>query len=307
MSTILVTTTSFAVHNPHLLERLIQFGLRPVCNPRGRKLTEDELAALIAEHRPIGLLAGTEPITRRIMDLAAPELRAISRVGVGWDNVDLQAAQDHNLRVTRTVGVLDQCVAELAIGFMLFALRSLSRHTSNICCGIWKKEMGALLQGKQVGIVGYGSIGRRVATLLNAFGTHVHFFDPYAEVGESCPHNCLHSMEEICHVSDIITLHANVNQQLLGATEFAWCKAGVGIVNTARGGQVDEQALYDGLVSGHIGWACLDVFYNEPYSGPLKTLSNVIITPHIGSYAFEARCAMEEAAVNNILHSLCLE
>ncbi|MGD9610360.1 MAG: NAD(P)-dependent oxidoreductase [Desulfovibrionaceae bacterium] len=304
MPTVLVTTSSFGVHDACVLDRLTARGLTPVINPYGRKLTEDELLELLRQHRPVGLLAGTEPITRRVMETALPELRAIARVGVGWDNVDHPAAAELGLRVSRTVGVLDQCVAELAIGFMLSALRSLPRHTSNICCGVWKKEMGFLLSGKQVGIVGYGAIGRRVASLLDAFGARVGFFDPQAEAGESCPHNCLSSMEELCRSADIISLHASVRTRLLGARELAWCKPGVGIVNTARGGQIDEQALYDALVAGQVGWACLDVFEEEPYKGPLKDLPNVIASPHVGSYALEARCAMEAAAVDNLLASL---
>jgi D-3-phosphoglycerate dehydrogenase len=111
-------------------------------------------------------------------------------------------------------------------------------------------------------------------------------------------------MEELCRSADIISLHASVRTRLLGARELAWCKPGVGIVNTARGGQIDEQALYDALVAGQVGWACLDVFEEEPYKGPLKDLPNVIASPHVGSYALEARCAMEAAAVDNLLASL---
>ena len=304
---ILVTTSSFGSSDCEALDCLARHNLRPVLNPFGRKLTEDELEQLVREHQPIGLLAGTEPITKRIFAAGASTLRTVSRVGVGWDNVEHESARAFGVLVTRTAGVLDQCVAELAVGFMLSALRNLPQHTGNIRQGVWKKTMGALLQGKHVGIIGYGSIGRKVASLVTAFDAIVHFFDPYAETGDECPHSCMQSLAELCSLADIISIHASAKVQLLGRAELALCKHGVGIVNTARGGQIDEQALYEGLVEQRIGWACLDVFEQEPYNGPLTELPNVILSPHIGSYATEARRAMENAAVANLLRALGLE
>lgn len=295
---ILCTTSSFGTSAPQALQRLEAAGYEPVVNPHGRKLTEAELLALLQEHAPAGLLAGTEPVTAACMEAAAPALKAISRVGVGWDAVDHDAAKRLGIPVARTEGVLDQCVAELSLGMMLDALRNISRQDREMRAGVWKKRMGALLSGKTVGILGYGAIGQRLGKLLDAFGARVLFHDPCAvegEVGTSA------SMEELLRGADILSLHASCAKCLIGPDELAMTRPGVIIVNTARGELIAEAALVEALANGHVGYACLDVFEKEPYQGRLLEFDNVVCTPHVGSYALEARVQMEELAVENLL------
>lgn len=297
--TILATTSSFGKNNREIRQEVEARGLKLVTNPFGRKLTEAELISLLAEHRPIGLLAGTEPVTRDVIARSESHLRVISRVGVGWDNVDHGAAEEFGVKVYRTEGVLDQAVAELTLGMILAALRNIVRHDREIRAGIWKKYTGSLLAGKKVGIIGYGAIGQKVGELVHAFGAHPLYTDICSIDSSSCA-VCV-SFDQLLEQADIITVHASGCTQILGEKGLARCKKGVIVVNTARGGLINESALQKNLQTGQVAYGCLDVFDEEPYHGPLTEADNVIMTSHIGSYAMEARLAMEGLAVANLL------
>lgn len=304
MNKILSTTSTFAEASPELIETLKQHDLVYVSNVLKRKLNSGELIALIREHQPVGILAGTELIGRTEIDPARGHLRVISRVGVGWENIDREFAAAMNILVFRTPGVLTEAVAELTIGFMLSALRFIASQDRFIRDGQWRKQMGSLLQGKVVGIIGFGDIGKRVGELGNAFGASVIICDvqslrfPGVEFEQV-------NIGELMFRSDIITIHASGDQTIIGPKEFGQIKKkGVVLINTARGVLIDEDALYESLLSGLIGYACLDVFTEEPYTGKLLTLDNVLLTPHIGSYARESRKAMETMAVANLINGL---
>jgi D-3-phosphoglycerate dehydrogenase len=300
--TVIATTSSFARESPEVLELLKNSGLTVVQNPWRRKLNEGELSKLLEEYEPIGILAGTEPITRSILEKAKGHLRVISRVGVGWENVDRIFAEQLGIQVYRTAGVLTQAVAELTIGLMLSALRSISSNDRLIRQGKWQKTMGGLLSEKVVGIIGFGNIGQRVGELIKAFGARVIYYDPQPT---DVPWAQEVSLSDLLTQAEIITIHAGGSEQILGKAELKkMCKPGVVLINTARGGLVDESVLQDCLMEGKVSFACLDVFETEPYCGPLCSLENVILTPHIGSYAREARALMERAAVENLIKGL---
>ena len=207
-----------------------------------------------------------------------------------------------NIRVYRTEGVLTQAVAELTMGLMLAGLRAIALQDRMLRDGQWQKLMGGLLQGKLVGIIGFGAIGQRVGELVRAFGAEVMYSDlqdseiPWAQRA---------TLAEILARADIITLHASGKKRLLGAEEFKRLgKRGVLLINTARGELLDETALCACMAEGGVMCAALDVFSEEPYEGPLCYENNVILTPHIGSYAREARQLMEETAVSNLVRGL---
>ena len=302
MNTILATTSSFGKGSPQIIKDLQEKGFNIVVNPYGRKLTEEELKELLNQHRPVGLLAGTEPVTDSVLKAAKDYLKVISRVGVGWDNVDKQTAGNLGIQVFRTEGVLNQAVAELTLGLILSALRYISLQDRQIRDGVWQKRMGRLLQGKVVGVIGFGSIGQCVGRLISAFDATVLYYDP---VSMNVAWAKATSIHKLLAQSDIVTIHADAENQILGEKELlSLCNPGVIVVNASRGTLIDEDALYKALVSGRVAFACLDVFDQEPYSGPLTQLENVILTPHIGSYAQEARIRMEEMAVENMLAGL---
>ncbi|TRZ53312.1 hydroxyacid dehydrogenase [bacterium] len=302
MKIVLATTSSFAEDSPELLKIMAANGLRVVLNPHRCRLSESELDQLLKEHMPIGLLAGTEKICRAHLEQASEHLRVISRVGVGWENIDREAAADLGILIYRTPDVLTQAVAELTIGLILSGLRSITYHDRMVRQDRWQKKMGSLLQGKEVGIIGFGSIGRRVGELVNAFGARVIYYDPRPSNVSWATAVPLHSLLK---TADVISIHADGNEMVVGSAEFKCItKQNVILVNTARGSLVDEEALYQCLSEGRLGCACLDVYNNEPYDGPLRHLENIVLTPHIGSYALEARRLMEQSAVENLLAGL---
>jgi D-3-phosphoglycerate dehydrogenase / 2-oxoglutarate reductase len=301
--TILATTSNFAVESESSRRLLEKSGYTLIVNPYGRVIAENELLELLEKYKPVGLLAGTEKIPRSILEKTKEYLRAISRVGVGADNVDLAAAAEFNVPVTKTAGILSEPVAELTIGLILAGLRHICRHDRDIRSGIWKKRMGGLLSKRTLGIIGFGDIGQRVGELAKTFGTRVIYHDLYSKQLSWAEDV---SMAQLLKEADIVSIHAGGSDVLIGRPEMeVFAKPGCMLINTARGALVDEATLYEFLTQGRIAYACLDVFDREPYNGPLAELNNVILSPHVGSSASESRIEMEIMAVNNLLN--CLE
>ncbi|NQT32496.1 MAG: hydroxyacid dehydrogenase, partial [Candidatus Omnitrophica bacterium] len=169
---VFVSTTTFAEHSKKPLEMLRKQGIKCTLNPYGRKLKETEIGAVLSENSYDGLIAGTEPLTEKVLRNAGP-LKVISRVGVGMDNVSLETAKECRIKVHNTPSVLIDSVAELTIGLMLCCLRRIAHVDRNVRRNIWQKEMGGLLKGKVTGIIGFGKIGKRVASLVKAFGAEI--------------------------------------------------------------------------------------------------------------------------------------
>jgi D-3-phosphoglycerate dehydrogenase len=300
-SIVLSTTSSFGTSLSDSLNILKKADFSLVKNPYERRLTEGELLELLKKYKPVGLLAGTEKINRKHFIAAKDHLKVVSRVGVGWDNVDREAAAEYGIKVFRTAGALDDAVAELTIGLMLAVLRKICSHDRNIKNGLWNKEMGSLLSHKTVGVIGFGSIGMHLGKILKAFKCRVLYYDiriiesDWAEQVD---------LQTLLKCSEIITINSSGNERILSQKELSLCKPGVILVNTARGGIVDEKSLFHLLKTNAIAGAGLDVFETEPYKGPLGQLDNVVLTCHIGSYAIESRVKMEKMAVKNILEAL---
>lgn len=297
-----ITTSSFAKLEASPLDLLHTRGLAPAINPEGRKLDAAEVVEFL--QGVAGVIAGTEPLDADVLN-ALPDLKVISRCGAGMENVDLEAAAGLGIRVFNTPGAPTLPVAELTVGLILDLLRKVSLMDRNLRRGLWNKLMGSLLFGKKVGIVGFGRIGQKTAELLLPFGVKIKYCDTFAI---SCSLDCEPSdFEELLEWADIVTLHCPSpasGEPLLGSEGMGRLKEGAFLINAARGGLVDEDALRKALTDGNLAGAALDVFENEPYKGPLTELDNVILTPHIGSYAAEARVAMERQSVENLLCGL---
>lgn len=298
---IAITTSSFAKFSNEPLELLKSKNIEYVLNPHGRALKEDEVLLLLSGCA--GVAAGTELYTRAVFE-ALPDLRAISRCGAGIDNIDLKAAQEFGVAVKNTADGPTEAVAELVIGMALDLLRQVSVHDRDVRAGIWKKRMGSLLAGKTVGIVGMGRIGRSVQNKFAALGANTVYADPFVENGP-CPKL---ELDDLLKTVDLVTLHvpapAKGEPPYLDAQRIAYLKKGAWLINCARGGVLDEAALVSRLAEGSLAGAALDVFVEEPYSGPFTGLNNTILTPHIGSYAKEARIKMEIDTILNLLESL---
>lgn len=297
---IAITTSTFAQFSSEPLDLLAARGIEHVLNPHGRALNEDEAIELL--RGCVAVAAGTEPLTRRVLD-ALPELRVISRCGTGMDSVDLEAAREKGIAVCNTPDGPTQAVVELTLGYALALVRQTCRMSAELHAGTWKKRMGNLLQGKRVGIIGYGRIGRAVARMFACFGCECAFYDPFVSEADSNPRM---ELDALLVWADIITLHCAKPKDgaILSAERLALLRPGTFVLNAARGGLIDEDALCALLQSGQIAGAALDVFEREPYTGPLAQLDTVILTPHIGSYAKEARITMEVDTIRNLLAAL---
>ncbi|NQT06403.1 MAG: hydroxyacid dehydrogenase [Candidatus Omnitrophica bacterium] len=292
-----ISTTSFGEYSKEPLDLLRRNGIDYTLNTRRRRLREDEILNILKMDSYVGLIAGTEALTKDVLK-GAEMLKVISRVGVGLDNVDLQSAKRENIRVYNTPSILTDSVAELTIALILSSLRKIVSVDRNMRSGTWKKEMGLLFRDKVLGIIGFGKIGGRVAQLANAFGAKTVFYDIEAINDNS---SAQVSLEELLKASDIVAIHSSSKERLIGKNEISAMKPGAILINTSRGSAIDEDALYDAISSGRIASAALDVYNNEPYAGKLTGLENVILTPHIGSYAKEARIEMEIESVNNLV------
>ncbi len=299
MKKIAISTTSFARYDSCPLNLCTEKGYEVILNPHGRKVRPDELIELVKD--AVGLIAGTESITEEVL-AKLPSLKVISRCGVGIDNVDLDATKRLGMRVFNTPGAPTLAVAELTVGLILDLLRKVSQMDREMRNKQWQKRMGSLLYGKKIGIKGFGRVGRKVAELLKPFDCEIAYADPFVEDGLLCLNRL--SLEDLLGWADIVSIHVSVSEKLIRAKEFELMKKGAYIINTSRGGVIDELVLYKYLTNGYLSGAALDVFEDEPYTGPLKELDNVILTPHIGSYAKEARVEMERQAVENLLKGL---
>ncbi|MFI5346414.1 MAG: NAD(P)-dependent oxidoreductase [Elusimicrobiota bacterium] len=303
--TVLVTTSSFCAQDPLPRRTLAAAGYSVVENPFKRKLTEDEVSGLLAEHRPVGMIAGVEPLTGRVIEGAAAHLKAISRCGVGLDSVDLSAAARLGIPVLSTPEAPSPAVAELTIALALAVLRRVAEADRAVRAGQWKALPGRLLGARKVGIVGLGRIGSKVAALAAAFGAEVYGCDRDdvpVPVGVKRV-----SFEQLLPLVDVLTLHVPIapeTRHLLDARRLALLPRGAIVINASRGGLVDEEALADALRSGALGGAGLDVFEAEPYKGPLKDMPQVVLTAHMGSAAEECRTRMEREAADNLVAAL---
>jgi len=296
---VLIGPSSFGELDRAPLDRLIEVGCEVIDNPFRRKLAKEELAKLL-EGGVTGLIAGLEPLDREVLQKS--RLKVISRCGSGLSNVDLAAASELGIEVCTTPSGPTAAVAELTLGAMLSLLRMVPQMDRDLHEGKWTKKIGFQLEGKTIVIVGFGRIGRHLASLLTPFKTRMLAVDPH--LSEPVAGVPLVSLEEALPQADILTLHCSGETCLLGKNEFARLKPGAFVMNAARGGLIDEAALLNGLEQKIIAGAWLDTFELEPYSGPLTRYPQVILTPHIGSYTRECRRRMEVEAVENLIATL---
>tara|TARA_R110002073_G_scaffold44428_6_gene123116 strand:- start:2563 stop:3501 length:939 start_codon:yes stop_codon:yes gene_type:complete len=303
MRKFVISTSSFGIdNNPHI-QHLLQKGLQIVSNPYKRRLTEDEAMALL-DNNVVGMIAGIEPLTERVLK-SAKGLKVISRCGTGMDSVDLVAAKQLGMSVLNTPEAPAQAVAELTMGLMLATLRQICQTDQAVRKGEWPRTQGGLLAAQTVGIIGLGHIGRRVASLCHAFEANVIAHDPYLDQAPTGV--TLMPFDQLIAIADIVSLHVPYGPKLhhlLNVQAFTNMKPGAIVINAARGGLVDEQALGEAINTGKLRAAALDAFEQEPYQGPLLECNNIILSSHVGSLAKEARQNMEIEAAENLFHGL---
>jgi D-3-phosphoglycerate dehydrogenase len=271
----------------------------------GKTPTEDDIVALCKRHDPVAIIVRYSKVGAAAMD-AAPSLKVISKHGSGTDTIDKVAAQARRIEVVAAVGANAAAVAEQALALLLACAKSVVRLDERMHAGHWDKatHKSVELEGRTVGVIGLGAIGLRFARMADAMGMRVLGFDPYARDLPTYIEST--DLETIWRESDAISLHCPLtadNAKLINAKTLAACKKGVLIVNTARGGLIDEPALLEAVRSGQVASAGLDSFAVEPMTAPHPFLGEARITlsPHIGGVTADAYVKMGVAAAKNAL------
>jgi len=305
---ILVTPTSFgpsAQMAPK--DKLLSFTNNIVYNPHQRPLTEDELIPLLEGCS--GYLAGLDFITEKVLE-STKTLRVISRYGIGCDRVDLEAARKHGITVTNTPGANADAVADLTLGLMLAVARGIPLLDKTTKQGDWLRRTGIELGGKTLGLVGFGMIGKKVAKRAAGFGMTVIAYDPFIDKEYAGSNNVLPVVfDRVITDSDFLSLHLPYSEKtknIISRDAIDQMKRGAVIINTSRGGLIDEEALLDALKNEKLSGAGLDAYAKEPPDTgyPLFDLPNVVTTPHTAAHTKEATLNMAAMAVDNLISVL---
>lgn len=265
-------------------------------------ISPEELLTVLPNYD--GMVVRSRTKVRKNLIDACPNLKVIVRGGVGLDTIDYEYAQSKNIKVMNTPLASSASVAELAIGYMFMLARSLYQTSASMKAEKWDKKSfeGDEIGGKILGLIGIGNIGKEVAKRANALGMTVLAYDPYVKEVEGIK---LVGLDDLLAKADYISLHlpkTNESANMISAKQIAKMKNGVRIINCARGGIIDENALYDALVSGKVAGAALDVFNEEPPTDwKLAKLENVIASPHIGAATKEAQARVGAEVAEKII------
>lgn len=287
-----------------LLRPLVDAGFEVVFNETGRALDEEALIRMLPG--VVATIAGIEPYTDAVFH-AAPQLRVVARLGVGYDTVDVDAATRHGVAVAMAFGTNHEAVAEHAFALVAALAQRLFDYDRRVREGGWGTLLHPGLYGRTLGIVGFGRIGRAMAKRAHGFGLRVLVADPQVD-GQMIRHlGCEPvDLDTLFSESDYISLHAPLTPEtrhLVNRERLSRVKPGAVLVNTARGGLVDEEALVEALESGRLAGAGLDVFEEEPLpaESPLRRMDRVILTPHVAGLSEDALERMTRACIDNIL------
>lgn len=301
---LLVTPTSYGKNDSRLKTELEILVGEVVYNPTGKPLSSSEVGQLLPGID--GYIAGLDGIDANALQ-KADRLKVISRYGVGIDNVDLAAAREKGIVVTNTPGANSVSVAELAIGLILALARQIPEAVEAVRQGMWPRYAGVSLEGKTIGILGLGAIGKQLARRLSGFDCTILAYDPYADKSFAQRHQVeLASMDDVIANSDFISLHLPLLPETHNLVDVAFLnkmKKGAFLINTSRGEVIDENALIEALQSGHLRGAGLDALTIEPpdRSNPLLKLPQVIATPHLGAQTDGATSNMGWFAMRDCL------
>ena len=271
----------------------------------GKTPTEEDIVALCKRHDPVAIIVRYSKVGAAAMD-AAPSLKVISKHGSGTDTIDKVAAQARGVKVVAAVGANAAAVAEQALALLLACAKSVVALNERMHAGHWDKatHKSVELEGRTVGVIGLGAIGLRFARMADAMGMRVLGFDPYAKDLPAYVENT--DLATIWRESDAISLHCPLtadNAKLINAQTLAACRKGVLVVNTARGGLIDEAALLEAIRTGRVAAAGLDSFAVEPMTAPhpFHGEARITLSPHIGGVTADAYVKMGVAATNNAL------
>ena len=300
---ILISTSSFGQTSSKSLDLLRKHQFEVILNPYNRKMRPEEIKDL--GKNVLAIIAGTEEYDKKLFD-ELPHLKLISRVGVGTDSLDLKEMSKRSIELRTSDSLLSVSVAELVLGLTLSIARRINASSEKLREGTWEKKLGQLIHNKKVGIVGLGKIGTEVMKKFKAFETKIFAYDLEEKeelVQEYDISYC--SIEDIFSTCEIITIHLSKTSSTEGLIDqrlLSLMGKNTILINSSRGGIVNETDLYNHLKVSQDTFAALDVFEKEPYHGPLTELKNVVLTPHIGSYTQDTREELELEAVKNVIN-----
>ena len=306
MTKVLITTVPFGDIDRYPLDLLEEKNISYLINPLGKKLSEDELLSLVGDCEVI--VAGTEAITDKVM-AAAKNLRLISRVGIGLDSVDLLAAQKRNIAVSYTPDAPAPAVADLTMGLMYTLLRKVHMANVQMHQGNWHRFFGRRLTECSIGIIGAGRVGAQVIKNLQVLGCKaILYYDQNVRLDSEGDGQVVFSeKDEIYKTCDIISLHVPLDMKtknMITLDQIKLMKQDAFLINTSRGGIVNEHDLEIALRENQIAGAAVDVFEEEPYSGALINYDNCILTSHMGSMSIDCRTQMEVEATEEAVRFL---
>ena len=299
---VFVSTHPFSATSPEP-QRLLKYNeIEVALNEHGRKITLDELAHDIKDADV--LIAGTEKITEEVFK-NSPNLKLISRVGIGLDGIHFDLCKKYGVKVAYTPDAPTMAVAELCVGLILDLGRKITETDKNIRNGVWHRHMGTLLYGKTIGIFGMGRIGKSLIHLLSNFNCNflVHDIEPHFAYGRLNNVKFVTKVE-VLKYSDVVSVNLPLKEETVDyitAEELSLMKEDAILINTARGGIVNELDLYEALKEGVIAGAAVDVFEVEPYTGNLRELDNCVLTCHMGASTVDSRTDMEVQAVEEAI------
>ncbi len=296
-----VSSYPYGISSQDPLKLLESAGFEIRLSPHRRKHTPDETLALIQDVDV--LLAGTEPLPTRVIEGAGTRLTHIARVGVGLDGLDVTACMQRGLAVTYTPEAPARSVVEQVFGLLFSLSRRLVEAHEGLRQGIWVRHVGPLWQGRTLGVLGCGRIGRQVAVLARAFGMRVIAHDIVEDPAWATANGVTYvGLDDLLCTADAVTVHLAYTKRthnLLSREKLALLRPTAYLLNTCRGEVLDEAALVEMLTAKRLAGAALDVYQHEPYRGPLTALPNVVLCCHQGSCSFEGRYAMEMQSAEN--------
>ncbi len=302
---VLITIIPFGNKNKLPLDLLKKSNIEYVLNPLNKKPSEEELAEMIKDFDAI--IAGTEKISKNVIN-NAKKLKHISRVGIGLDSIDLLAAEKKGIKVSYTPDIPSPAIAELTIGMMLTLLRSTHVSNSQMHLGQWHRVFGRSMSNISVGLIGVGRVGSFVIKYLQGFKPQKILANDVSKSPKDLGFNVEWvEKDQIFKEADILSLHlplTSLTKNLIKKEQLMSMKKDSIVINTSRGGIINEKDLYNVMKTGHLSGAAIDVFENEPYEGPLKNIERCLMTSHIGSMTYDCRAKMEIEATEEIIRFL---
>lgn len=307
---VLITPKSYGTYKHKAHPVIKEKGYDIIENTLGRTMTEEEIIEY-AKRDVVGIIVGVDPLPAHVL-LQCKDLKAISKYGVGMDNIDLKKAEELGIKVKNAVGTNNISVAEHAIALMFSIARNIPKVVGEVKQGKWARVIGCELTGKRLGLIGGGQIGREVAKRARGLSMDVSIYDPYLNDQKFLDQygiKLCEDLEKLLKDSDIVSLHVPLTSQTRGIIcedTLKLMKPSAFLINTSRGELVDEEALFKALTNGKLAGAAQDVFSSEPPDAneKLLKLDNFILTPHIGAYTREAVEKMVMVSTHNLLEML---